>query len=153
MASPASPLGRKPSVSIAEESPKAKIEATAPTSSATRIAPAEAEKQLLASIPAKEREIAKDWKVKQCVITKLDSGSAAPSNVPGMNVAPGAAGPPMIGKLKKMGTSKMHKFTPVVTLEQSIKWSAMKHSRMMRRTVGVESADAALVLLCCSQAV
>jgi hypothetical protein len=66
---------------------------------------------------------AKDWKVKQCVITKLDSGSAAPANVPGMNVAPSAAVAGPRAMLKKQGTSKMHKFTPPVTLEQSIKWS------------------------------
>lgn len=56
------------------------------------------------------------------VITKLDSGNSGASGVTGVNLAPGAGGPPMLSKLKKMGTSKMHKFTPMVTLEQSIAW-------------------------------
>lgn len=56
------------------------------------------------------------------VITKLDSGNNGSSGVTGVNLAPGAGGPPMLSKLKKMGTSKMHKFSSPVTLEQSLAW-------------------------------
>jgi hypothetical protein len=123
-------VGRKPSVSIAEEQPKEASAArtTVPAAASSRISPKDAEKQLLTSIPDKEREIVKGWKVKQVVITKLDNGTTSSSSVQGMNLGPnaaaGAAGgsPPMLGRLKKMGTSKMHKFTPMVTLEQAIAW-------------------------------
>jgi len=129
MSSPA-PLGRKASVSISEEQPKGADAANSKpvvAAAGTRISPKDAEKQLLSSIPEKELGIVKGWKVKQVVITKLDNGSTG-SAVPGVNLGPGAAGgaagPPMLNRLKKMGTSKMHKFTPMVTLEQAISWLA-----------------------------
>src|SRR4051794_28595747 len=104
---------RKPSVSIEEPSrPLDSPSSTKiPAASQHKIDPAKTEEQLRSSIPAKEIGIVKGWKVKQVVITKLDSGASGAA-VAGVNVAPGAgAGPPMLGKLKKQGTSKMHKFT------------------------------------------
>jgi len=64
----------------------------------------------------------KDWKVKQVVVTRLDSGAASSSSVQGVNVAPNAAPKPQQNKLKRMGTSKMHKFNPPVTLDQALAW-------------------------------
>ena len=92
MSSP-TPVGRKPSVSIAEEQPKdaSAARTTVPAAASSRISPKDAEKQLLASIPDKEREIVKGWKVKQVVITKLDNGTTSSSSVQGMNLGPNAA--------------------------------------------------------------
>lgn len=126
-------MSRRVSVSIAEPPRHAASDvpaaaAAAPADSAAAPAakakPAEVAAQMLASIPAKERELAKEWKVKQCVITRLDQGQGPLQSPQGVNLAPGASpsGPPGLGKLKKMGTSKMHKFTPPATLEQSVAW-------------------------------
>lgn len=126
MSSPISPVGRKASVSVSIEEPTKAVDSPSsrsiPAASSVKIDPKAIEAQLLASIPEKERAIVQGWKVKQCVITRLDQGQGAAPAIPGMNVAPSAASPPMLGRLKKMGTSKMHRFTPVVTLEQSIAW-------------------------------
>jgi hypothetical protein len=63
MSSPA-PLGRKASVSISEETPRTEsVSKIAPAGN--KIAPKDAEKQLMASIPEKEAAIVAGWKVKQ----------------------------------------------------------------------------------------
>lgn len=89
-----------------------------------KLDPKKVEKELYDSIPEKEKTTTSSWLVKQVVITRLDSSSSSSSSAPaGVNVAPSAGGvPPMLGKLKKQGTSKMHKFQPSVKLTQSLTW-------------------------------
>jgi hypothetical protein len=60
----------------------------------------------------------------QVVITKLDSGNSGAA-VQGVHVV-ASGGPPMISKLKKQGTSKLHNFKPSVSLQQAIEWSVWK---------------------------
>jgi hypothetical protein len=128
MAAPA-PVARKQSVTIAEPDKRkaasgagtagaAAPAAAAAASSSSRRSPAELSAALLASIPEAERKLSAGWKVKQVVVTRLDSDGAgsAPAARAGVSV------PPMLARLKKQGTSKTHKFQPSVDIQQAITW-------------------------------
>jgi len=75
------------------------------------------------SIPADQLKIFADWKVKQVVITKTGSTIQLPAtNKLGITVKNTHLPVKRLSTLSRMGTSKIHKFTPSVSLEQANKW-------------------------------
>jgi len=83
-----------------------------------------------ATIPDKFLNQFKEWKVKQVVITKA-ANSNNPLKVLGVNIrdpttttttTTTATNQPQTRKLSRMGTSKLHKFHPAVSLNEGLNW-------------------------------
>jgi len=76
---------------------------------------------LIATIPPKQYNKFKDWQVKQVVITRSSGGGG--TRMPGIHVKDDAKRPSDAKKkLSRMGTSKIHKFQPSVSVIQALTW-------------------------------
>jgi hypothetical protein len=73
---------------------------------------------MLSSIPKRYRDYFLPQLVKQVVITKQAASGKVGKSITGIN----SIATPANRKLSKMGTSKIHKFKPSVSLKQALEW-------------------------------